>query len=138
MRVSTMGRIDFWAGVSLCVLATTFIRILRFLRPALSRPLSRVLFIGLSELGSTILARPAMLKARNQLSAQLFFHISNETSASIELTGLMSPSNVFKIRIDSLGPRNSDGMPIPNSNRRHPSLLGIPCQPWLTENYPSI
>jgi len=34
--------------------------------------------------------------------------------------------------------RNSAGTAISNSNRRHPSSLGIPCHTWLSAIYPSI
>ena len=102
MNINTMRSIDFWAGVPMCALATGVIRLWKFFRPTASRPLCRVLFIGLSELGSTILAGPAMRKARDQLQAQLYFLISDANSASIELTGMVPPSNVFTIRIDSL------------------------------------
>ena len=102
MNISTMRNIDFWAGVPLCAVATALIRISKLFRPATPRPLKRVLFIGLSEMGSTILAGPAMRKARDELQAQLFFLISDVNHGSIALTGMVPPANIFTIRIDTL------------------------------------
>jgi ADP-heptose:LPS heptosyltransferase len=102
MKINTMQGIDFWAGVPLCAFATALLRIWKRFRTAAPRPLCRVLFIELSEMGSAILAGPAMRKARDQLKAELFFLIFDVNSTSIELTGMVPSSNVFTIRSDSL------------------------------------
>ena len=60
-----------------------------------------ILFIELSEMGSTILAEPAMRKARARLQAELFFVIFKRNVSSLELFGSISGSNVFTIRDDS-------------------------------------
>src|SRR5574341_236576 len=101
MKVSTMRRIDFWVGIPLCAAATIVTRLVRALRPATASPVRRVLFIGLSELGATILAAPAMRKARDQLQAELFFLSSNVNASSVEMTGMVPPSNAFSLRMDS-------------------------------------
>ncbi|HTH35374.1 MAG TPA: hypothetical protein VL976_13445, partial [Xanthobacteraceae bacterium] len=68
MNVDTMRRIDRLAGVPLCAVATLLVR----LRGAARRPARRILFIEFSEMGSTVLASPAMRKAKAQLNAELF------------------------------------------------------------------
>jgi ADP-heptose:LPS heptosyltransferase len=102
IKISTMRRIDFWAGLPLCALATALLRIWKLFRPMRPRPISRILFIELSEMGSTILAGPAMRKARDQLKAELFFVTFDLNSSSIALVGMVPRSNVFIIRSDSL------------------------------------
>jgi ADP-heptose:LPS heptosyltransferase len=102
MKIDTMRSIDFWAGVPLCAFATVLLQISKLFRWVAPRAISRVLFIGVSEIGSTILAGPAMRKARDQLSAELYFLTFDENSASIGLTGMVPASNVFTIRNDSL------------------------------------
>lgn len=97
-----MRRIDRWAGVPLCALATALLRIWWWLRPMPPRPVRRVLFIELSEMGSTILADPAMRKARTRLDAELYFVIFAENAGSLDLAGTISRANVFCIRITSL------------------------------------
>jgi len=97
-----MRSIDFWAGVPLCAFATALLRIWKLFQPVIPRPICRILFIELSEIGSTILAGPAMRKARDQLKAELFFVTFEVNSTSIALVGMIPPSNVFIIRSDSL------------------------------------
>jgi ADP-heptose:LPS heptosyltransferase len=53
-------------------------------------------------MGSTILADPAMRKARAQLNAELYFVIFSQNASSLELTGTISRSNIFCIRSTSL------------------------------------
>jgi ADP-heptose:LPS heptosyltransferase len=99
MKVDTMRRIDRYAGVPLCALATLAVRLWASLRGE-ARPLRRVLFVELSEMGSTILAQPAMRKARAR--AELFFVIFARNAGSLDLTGEFAPANVFTIRDTNL------------------------------------
>jgi ADP-heptose:LPS heptosyltransferase len=101
MNVDTMRRIDHLAGVPLCAIATLVVRLRDWLRPA-RRPLRRMLFIELSEMGTTLLAEPAMRKARAALSAELFFVIFERNVGSLELLGTFPPENVFTISDKSL------------------------------------
>ena len=95
MNVDTMRAIDRYAGVPLCAVATVLVRVRSWLRgPA--RPLRRVLFVELSEMGSTILAQPAMRKARDR--TELFFVIFARNAGSLDLTGEFPAANVFTIR----------------------------------------
>ena len=98
MRVDTMRRIDFWAGVPLCFLATLLLRAWRLVRPASSAPPQRVLFIELSEMGSAILADPAMRKVQREAGAELFFVIFAKNRASLALLGTVPAENIFTLR----------------------------------------
>src|SRR5271169_5432891 len=102
LSVDAMRRIDRWAGVPLCALATALLKIWWWLRSMPSRSVRRVLFIELSEMGSTILADPAMRKARTQLNAELYFVIFAQNAGSLDLANTISRSNVFCIRTTSL------------------------------------
>jgi len=102
MKVDTMRRIDHWAGVPLCAAATLFVRLRDSFRPRASRPVRRILFVELSEMGTTILAEPAMRKARTQLDAELFFAIFKRNAGSLDLLGTFPPDNVFTISDKSL------------------------------------
>lgn len=53
-------------------------------------------------MGSTILAEPAMRKARDRLGAELFFVIFRHNVGSLDLVGTISPANIFTIRDTSL------------------------------------
>jgi ADP-heptose:LPS heptosyltransferase len=102
MNVDTMRRIDRWAGVPLCALATLMVRLGDWFRPRTVRPVRRVLFVELSEMGTTILAEPAMRKARRELAAETFFVIFARNVASLQLLGTFPPENIFTISDKSL------------------------------------
>src|SRR5690242_4502023 len=102
MHVDTMRRIDRWAGVPLCAAATLFVRLRDGLRPRAAQPVRRILFAELSEMGTTILADPAMRKARSALAAELFFVIFERNVGSLKLLGTFPPENVFTISDKSL------------------------------------
>ena len=63
MNVDRMRMIDHRVGVPLCFLTTFLVKLLGRSAPA-GTPPKKVLFIELSEMGSTILADPAMKKAK--------------------------------------------------------------------------
>ncbi len=102
MKVDTMRWIDRCVGAPLCALATPLVRLwhMAFARPSPSAP--RLLFIEMSEMGSTILAEPAMRKARERLGAELFFVIFRRNVGSLDLVGTIAPANIFTIRDTSI------------------------------------
>jgi ADP-heptose:LPS heptosyltransferase len=102
MKVDTMRAIDRLAGVPLCALATLLLRVAALFARAQPGPARRVLMIELSEMGTTILAAPAMKKAREKLGAELYFAIFKKNVGSLELLGTFPPANVFTIRDTSL------------------------------------
>lgn len=102
ISVDTMRRVDRWAGVPLCFAATGVLHLWWRLRRRPPRPIRRVLFIELSEMGSTILADPAMRKAREHTGAEIYFVIFAENAGSLALTGTIAPGNIFTIRTGSL------------------------------------
>ena len=103
MKIDTMRRIDRLVGVPLCWAATGLLRVGRWLRAQTPRPIRHVLFIELSEMGSTILADPAMRRARDGLDATLHFAIFASNAASLGLLETVPAANVFRIRDDTLG-----------------------------------
>jgi ADP-heptose:LPS heptosyltransferase len=69
--------------------------------PAGTAP-KNVLFIELSEMGSTILADPAMKKAKALWDAELFFVIFSDNRGSLDFLRTIPEGNIFTLRIDSL------------------------------------
>jgi ADP-heptose:LPS heptosyltransferase len=61
-----------------------------------------VLFIGLAEMGSTLLADPAMSRARDYCGAAPHFAIFSQNRDSLRFTGTVPPENVFCLRTDNL------------------------------------
>jgi ADP-heptose:LPS heptosyltransferase len=96
MKIDTMRRIDRLAGIPFCAAATVLVR-LRDLVRGPARPIRRIVFVELSEMGSTVLAAPAMRKARETASAELFFIIFRRNVGSLEFLGGFPPDNIFTI-----------------------------------------
>lgn len=97
-----MRAVDKWTGIPLTFCLTGLQRMLRLIVPERKKPLQRILFIELSEMGSTILVDPALQKAEKKLSAELFFLIFHKNRGSLELTGTIPLDNVFTLREDNL------------------------------------
>src|SRR3974390_238791 len=102
ISVDAARRIDRRIGVPLCLLTTGVLRLWWRLRRKATRPIRRILFIELSEMGSTILANPAMRKAQQSTGAELYFVIFAHNAGSLALTDAIPPRNVFLIDTRSL------------------------------------
>ena len=63
MKLSTMRHIDYWVGVPVCYLLSLWIKLRDAVVPRERDRKGRILFIELSEMGSTILAAPAIQRA---------------------------------------------------------------------------
>lgn len=115
MNVNRMRSIDRRLGVPLCRLAA-------LLRPLLPRPVHpprRVLFIELSEMGSAILADPALRALRKALDAELFFAIFRRNRTSLRLLDTVPEEHVFGIRDDSLAALAADTLGFLRWTRKH-------------------
>jgi ADP-heptose:LPS heptosyltransferase len=102
MKIDTMRRIDRLAGVPLCAVASGLLRLRNWLQGRPVRPMQRILFVELSEMGTTVLADPAMRKARAKSSAELFFVIFTRNVGSLELLGSFPAENIFTISDKSI------------------------------------
>ncbi|MEY4593224.1 MAG: hypothetical protein RIR18_2119 [Pseudomonadota bacterium] len=104
MNVDTMRKVDYWAGIPLCALLTPIVRLLDHFRAPRSGKTDqpkRLLFIELSEMGSAVIADPAMRLALDR-GAELFFLIFASNRHSLGLLNTVAPANVLTIRVDSL------------------------------------
>jgi len=104
MKVETMRRVDRWVGVPLCFLLSPFSWLSDMIRGARRKKpdLKRTLFIELSEMGSAIIADPAMRKLQQQGNAELFFVIFSKNAKSLEILNSVSQGNIFKMRSDNI------------------------------------
>ena len=102
MKIETMRKVDYFAGVPLCFLATLLIRLASLFTRRSFQPSRKVLFIELSEMGSAILADPAMRKMQRAGNAELYFLIFKSNAASLRLLNTVPETHIFTIRADSL------------------------------------
>lgn len=100
MKLRTMRAVDYWIGVPLCFLCTWIIRLLGA-RKGPDKP-HRVLFIELSEMGSTVIANPALQKAKTALGAEIFFLIFERNADSLRLLPTVPEANIITIRENNL------------------------------------
>lgn len=98
MNVDTMRAIDRNIGIPLTFLLTVWKWLAAKLRPQQPVRPRKILFIELSEMGSTILVDPALRKVKEHLDGELFFVIFQKNSPSLDLIGTIRPENTFTIR----------------------------------------
>ena len=98
MNVNTMRAIDRNIGIPLTFLLTLWKWLVEKLLPPRSVRPKKILFIELSEMGSTILVDPALRKAQQRLEAELFFVIFQKNSGSLDLIGTVNSQNTCTIR----------------------------------------
>ena len=101
MKIDTMRKVDYFAGIPLCLLATLLVRFAGWFSGRILGSPRRVLFIELSEMGSAILADPAMRKIRQESGAELFFLIFAANAPSLRLLHTVPQANIFTIRDNS-------------------------------------
>lgn len=103
MNVDTMRRLDYWLGIPLTALSTPLIKLLDTLhRPPVPETPKKVLLVELSEMGSTILADPAMRELQHRFNAELHFVIFAKNKPSLDLLNTVPQENIFTLREDSL------------------------------------
>lgn len=100
MKLQTMRAVDYWIGVPLSFLGTLLVRLLG--APKGPEKPKRILFIELSEMGSTVIANPALEKAKRELGAELFFLIFERNVDCLRLLPTISEDHIVTIRETSL------------------------------------
>ncbi len=102
MNVDLMRKVDYYAGVPLCFLATFIVKLSNLFSSS-GKP-KRVLLVELSEMGSAILVDPAMQKLKNVAGAELFFVIFDKNKPSLKLLNSVEDQNIFTIRESGIMP----------------------------------
>ncbi len=100
MKLKTMRAVDYWIGIPLCFLCTQVVRLLG--EPKGPEKARKVLFIELSEMGSTVIANPALEKARRELNAEIFFLIFERNVDCLRLLPTVPEGNIVTIRETSV------------------------------------
>ncbi|WP_330927344.1 glycosyltransferase family 9 protein [Candidatus Sororendozoicomonas aggregata] len=110
MKVNTMRTINHYVGIPLCLLVSALLKIkdtlLRGKRGKAGK-VNKVLFVELSEMGSAILADPAMRWIKKQ-GCELHFVIFKNNAASLDLLKTVPADNIFTLRPDNLFTLSTD------------------------------
>src|SRR5678816_4391984 len=116
-----MRWIDYWVGVPLTFLLTILSRLRRLVGLAGSpagRP-RNILFIQLAEMGTMVVAYPALRKARELFpDATLYFLCFEQIRASVEVLGIIPAENIITIDARSLASLVRDTLAFPGRARR--------------------
>lgn len=102
MNVDLMRKVDRYVGIPLCFVSSFIVWVLDKVFPSRTDKPKNILFVELSEMGSTILADPCMKRARAEFEAQLFFVIFKKNKPSLDLIGTIPDENIFTLREDSI------------------------------------
>jgi ADP-heptose:LPS heptosyltransferase len=102
MNVDFMRAVDRWVGIPLTLILTVTLKVGGLFGKRQAVKPQRVLFIELSEMGSIILADPAIQKVGRDLEAEPFFVIFKKNRPSLDLIGTIDSANTFTIREDNL------------------------------------
>lgn len=119
LRPDLMRLLDRALGVPLCFLLSAARRGLGLMRRRAVAAPRRVLFIGLAEMGSVVLAEPALLRVRDTYRCPPLFLIFAHNRDSLQLTGTVAPEHVFPLRANSLANLLIDALRFSRWARRH-------------------
>ena len=100
MNLNIARKIDFWAGIPICFLLSIFEGIAQRVRLQKKEKtkIKRILFIEFSEMGSAILAYPAIKEAKHLYpDAEFYFWIFNENKDGIHVLNIMPRENVITV-----------------------------------------
>ncbi|MGE5305052.1 MAG: glycosyltransferase family 9 protein [Alphaproteobacteria bacterium] len=99
MGVDTLRLLDRIVGLPLCWFLTLVRRLGRLILPTKPLPPPRkVLIIKLSEMGSTVLAYPAMEDLKKQIpGVELFFLVFKNNAAIVDVLGVMPAAHIITV-----------------------------------------
>jgi ADP-heptose:LPS heptosyltransferase len=117
-----MRAIDFWIGVPLTFLLTVVYWLQRLLGLAAAPEGAprNILFVQLAEMGTMVVAYPALRKARELFpDATQHFLCFTEIRSSVEMLGIIPPENIITIDASSGPSLSRDTLRFPGRARRH-------------------
>jgi ADP-heptose:LPS heptosyltransferase len=98
VNVDSIRRTDRLCGIPLCALFTAFRSVADLLRKRTPSPVQRVLIIKLSEMGSTVLAYPALCELRRRVpDVDVYVLVLEENRAIVDAMGITEPHRVVAI-----------------------------------------
>ena len=102
----TMRKVDYWAGIPICFVLTVWYRLQRLLglkNAGYNEKPKNVLFVELAEMGSTVIAYPAIKKLKAMYpNANIHFLLFKHIDASMEILDIVPKDNVLTIEVSNL------------------------------------
>jgi len=98
MTINAMRALDKWVGIPCCALVSGVSFLLRPFASKPRRPLKKILFLQISEMGSSIQAYSSILKAQELFpGVEIYYFIFREMQESVHLLEAVPRSNVFTV-----------------------------------------
>ena len=101
----SMRKIDYWIGIPICFLLTIWYKLQRLIglkNPKYSEKPKNILLIELAEMGSTVIAYPAIKKLKSMYpNANIYFLLFRHIAVSMEILDVIPKENVFTIEAAS-------------------------------------
>lgn len=104
MQVEFMRKIDYWLGVPICFFISVFSYFTRLgvVEKDCPKP-KNILFLELSEMGSTVLSYPTIKRAKEEFSdSQIYFFIFKKNKESVEVLNIFPKNHIWTLNSDSL------------------------------------
>ncbi len=106
MDPNSMRKMDYWIGRPICLLLTALYKLQRLVGlkdPRSDRKPKNFLFIELAEMGSTVLAYPAMNQIRRVYpDCNIYFLLFKQIRESMDIVDYISKENIFTIDDSSI------------------------------------
>ena len=102
----TMRKVDYWIGIPICFILTVWYKLQRLFglkNPRYNERPKNVLFIELAEMGSTVIAYPAIKKLKSMYpNANVHFLLFKHIDASMEILNIIPKENVMTIEVKNI------------------------------------
>ena len=102
MNVDLMRKVDHHIGIPLTFIGTFLVKLGDWIQGKKPSQPKNILFVELSEMGSTIIADPAMKRAQRTFDAELFFVIFSKNKPSLDLLNTIAQNNIFTLCEDNI------------------------------------
>lgn len=104
MRLGFMHAVDYWVGIPLCLAVTIVERVRAALTRTPHTPPARLLFIELSEMGSAVLAYPAICEAVDRVGRDnVWFMIFERNREGVSILGIIPDDHIVTVSDRSFG-----------------------------------
>ena len=101
----SMRKIDYWIGIPICFLLTIWYKLQRLTglkNSKYNEKPKNILLIELAEMGSTVLAYPAIRKLKSMYpNSNIYFLLFRHIEASMEILDVIPKENVITIEVNS-------------------------------------
>jgi ADP-heptose:LPS heptosyltransferase len=103
MNLRVMHAVDYWVGIPLCLAVSAFDAVRSLVSSPSPAPPKRLLFIELSEMGSAVLAYPAIKEAVDRLGAEnVWFMIFERNREGVSVLGILPDDHIITVSDRSL------------------------------------